>query len=143
MGKKWTMSLEARQRLSAIAKAKGRKPPCRKGSTMPLEARLRIAEAFTGSKNHQWRGGITPENKRIRKTIEYRLWRESVFARDNWTCQECKKRGVPLHPHHIKCFSNYPELRFAIDNGVTLCEECHKLTPNYKKKTPEWKDNSG
>ena len=70
--------------------------------------------------------GKSTENEKIRKSIEYRLWREAVFARDNWTCQKTKIKGEKLHPHHILNFSDYPELRFAIDNGITLSEEAHK-----------------
>ncbi len=80
-----------------------------------------------GKDNFNWKGGISPENIRLRHSIEYRLWREAVFARDNWTCVRCHKRGHSLHAHHIKLFSKYPELRFAIDNGKTLCKKCHKL----------------
>ncbi len=81
-------------------------------------------------KNHpSWKEDkdcITFEGKRIRMSIEYRLWRESVFARDNWTCQKCGKRGrIELNAHHIKSFAKYPEFRFAIDNGITYCRECH------------------
>lgn len=79
-----------------------------------------------GEECPNWRGGKTDESKRVRGQIEHRLWRESVFARDNWTCQKCSKRdGKPLHPHHILNFSSHKELRFAIDNGITLHKECH------------------
>lgn len=73
-----------------------------------------------------WKGGINPINDTIRKSIEMRLWRESVFARDNWTCQKCKIKGGKLHPHHIKPFAYYSDLRFAINNGMTFCKNCHK-----------------
>ena len=66
------------------------------------------------------------ESKLWRNRIEYRLWREAVFARDNWTCQKCLTRGNELHPHHIFNFHNHQELRFAIDNGITFCINCHK-----------------
>jgi len=79
-----------------------------------------------GSKCPTWKGGITPENVSIRHGIEFRLWREAVFARDNWTCQKYKIKGGKLHPHHVKNFSEYPELRFAINNGLTLSEKAHK-----------------
>ena len=70
-------------------------------------------------------------NSLIYHRIESRLWREAVYARDNWTCQVCGQRGGHLNAHHIKAIREYPELRFAIDNGQTLCYECHKLTENY------------
>ena len=95
------------------------------GKKMSIETRKKMSNSRKGNKSWNWKGGISPENKRIRASIEYRLWREAVFSRDNWTCQDCGKRGVELHPHHIKQFAYYPELRFAIDNGKTLCIKCH------------------
>lgn len=52
-------------------------------------------------------------------------WRESVFERDDYTCQDCGERGVKLNAHHIKRRATHPELATDVDNGVTLCIECH------------------
>src|SRR3990167_2039380 len=83
--------------------------------------------------------GITPINRKIRNSSEYKLWRTAVFTRDNFTCVWCgarSKKGVKviLHADHIKPFCDYPELRFAIDNGRTLCVDCHKKTDTYGRK---------
>lgn len=86
-------------------------------------------------KNPNWQGGITPINEALRKTSEYKLWRLSVFKRDDYTCQICFKRGGKLHADHIKPFSLYPELRLAIDNGRTLCVECHLKTDTHGGKS--------
>lgn len=79
-----------------------------------------------GMRNSAWNGGLTPEKARIRHSIEMRLWREAVFARDNFTCQKYKTMGNKLRAHHICNFKDYPALRFAIDNGITLSEKAHR-----------------
>lgn len=88
----------------------------------------------SGSRASNWKGGISPLNKIIRRSLQYRIWRELVFKRDNYTCIWCNKRGGELHPDHIKPFSLFPELRFDINNGRTLCIECHKQTDTYGGK---------
>lgn len=77
-------------------------------------------------RSYLWKWGITPERTKIRTSIEYKLWRDAVLARDNFTCQKTWKRWGDMEVHHIKNFSHFPELRFAIDNGITLCKESHK-----------------
>ena len=85
-----------------------------------------ISERQKGRNNPNWRGGATPKNKKIRQGIEMNLWRESVFARDNWTCQKCGERGGKLRSHHIRNFAQFPELRTSIENGITFCDKCHR-----------------
>ena len=97
-----------------------------KGIRPSEKTRKLISEALRGEKASNWQGGLTPINMRIRAGIEFRLWREAVFARDNWTCQKYGVRGGKLHPHHIQNFAQFPELRFAIDNGITLSDKAHK-----------------
>ena len=113
----------------------------RKGYIHSEETRRKISDAQKGEKSRFWKGGITPESKMIRRSIEFRLWREAVFNRDNYTCVWCGLKFVKgvtgrvvLHPDHIKPFCNYPELRFAIDNGRTLCKSCHEKTDTYGYK---------
>lgn len=109
LGKK--QSLETLEKLSKIRTGK---PGWCKGKIMPR-----------GKNASNWRGGITKTNSLERKRVEARLWRESVFIRDDYTCQECEARGGILNAHHIKPFAEYPELRTDITNGITLCESCH------------------
>lgn len=99
------------------------------GRKIPLEVRKRMGSP--GSKNSGWIDGRTPENKRQRRTVEYKLWRKAVYERDNYTCQECGKRGGETHADHIKPFALFPELRTSIANGRTLCVPCHRKTSTY------------
>ena len=81
-----------------------------------------------GSNNPAWKGGITTEHYRLRRSNRFKNWRIKIFERDNYTCQmvNCMKRGVELEAHHIKQFSQHPKLRFEVTNGITLCKPCHK-----------------
>ncbi len=93
-------------------------------------------KARMGDKSPHWKGGITPIAKKARNSNEWKIWRNSVFERDNYSCRKCGKRGCMLHPHHVNSFSQFPEQRFVLENGLTLCEKCHRKTDNYggKKK---------
>lgn len=76
--------------------------------------------------NHwNWRGGVNPINDSIRKSLDYQNWRKQIYERDNYTCQCCGETGKILNAHHIYNFADYPNLRTSIDNGITLCEDCH------------------
>lgn len=100
-----------------------------------------------GEKHHNWKGGLSSISKKIRTMPEYKQWRSNCFTRDEWVCQTCHKKGY-LTVHHIKSLISIVRKNsiktmedarkckdlWEEDNGVTLCEECHKLTDNYKGK---------
>jgi DNA-directed RNA polymerase subunit RPC12/RpoP len=78
---------------------------------------------------------IERADKHERHSTQYQAWREAVFKRDNYTCQDCRIRGGVLNAHHIKSFKRYKKLRHDINNGITLCEKCHR--ERHRKKVSE------
>lgn len=114
---------------SAMGKYCSRKCAGFKKGTIPWNKGIPY---YYGAKHHSWKGGVTPINEKIRKSAKYRLWREAVFKRDNYTCViGGKAHGSRLNADHIKPFSLYPELHFDITNGRTLCVDCHRVTDSF------------
>lgn len=135
-GKK--ISLEARKKMSA-----GRlgKAPWNKGLRKATSPKLANA-GHPGKTHWNWKGGISRKATRFRQTSEYKAWRDSVFRRDNFTCQFCSKHGGFLHAHHIiplsivlKCDEDLKnDLLLNPDNGWTACIKCHKEIHERRKK---------
>lgn len=108
------------------------------------ETRRKMSESQRGEKGNNWKGGITKITELARHNVEYKLWRKAVFERDNYTCMACNDRNgngkeIILNADHVKPFALFPELRFAIDNGITLCVPCHKKTDTYGGKIQNYK----
>ena len=95
----------------------------KKGDPSPNKGKKR--PNISGEKNGFWKGGVTPEIIKLRTSTENDNWRNEVFIRDNYTCQKTGIRGGKLVVHHILNFSSYPDLRFDINNGITLSEKSH------------------
>lgn len=109
--------------------------------------------AKRGEQHPMWKGGVTPITYKIRHSIKYKDWVQDIFRRDDFVCHNCTKRGGRLEIHHIIPFSFIlQKIRFELgidelfekamaypllwdpNNGMTLCEDCHKLTDTYGKK---------
>ena len=83
-------------------------------------------EYQSGKNSPNYNPNITDE-ERDRNYPEYKDWRKAVYERDNYTCQCCgDNKGHNLNAHHIYGYTEYKDLRTDVDNGTTLCEECHK-----------------
>jgi len=65
------------------------------------------------------------KNDIYRNTSEYRKWRAEVYDKDKYTCRKCNNVGGNLEAHHIFSYSNNPNLRFVVSNGITFCIRCH------------------
>lgn len=117
---------------------------CQKGYSSSVKTQFKkgnhysIATEFKkgqfAKENHPlWKGGISSLYDKIKQTDKYKLWRNEVYKRDYWTCQICGKHceGKDIIAHHKKSFSEYPESRFDINNGITLCRNCHAKIHNY------------
>ena len=117
----------------------------RKGKPKSEEFRKHLSLIQKGNKSRFWKGGITEVNSNIRGSVEMKLWREAIFKRDNWACILCRARSrkgktVILNADHIKPFAYYPKLRFEINNGRTLCVECHRKTDSFGEKAKKYSD---
>jgi len=90
--------------------------------------------------NPNWKGGITYLTEQIRKCFKYRQWRSDIFYRDNYICLICGQKSGKLNAHHLISFNlilqEYEittieealecEKLWSLNNGVTLCKECHR-----------------
>jgi hypothetical protein len=148
-------SPETRLKISATCTGKkflNRKKP----QPFSLEHRKRMSISRSGIKHWNWDGGKSNLITKIRTSFEYRQWRSDIFTRDNWDCQNCQVHGGRLHVHHIKPLSviikenkvetieNAKECEeiWNINNGITLCIDCHKKTDSYLKRPIVTKTNS-
>jgi len=90
-----------------------------------------ISKSKRGEKSYSWKGGVTPINKLLRTSRKYLDWKKKVFERDNYTCQSCGRKSgdgkrVILNAHHLIPISFDVSQIFNVDNGLTVCYECHR-----------------
>lgn len=90
------------------------------------------SKSIKGNKNYNYNPNLTNEDRVEHRGIDgYKEWRIIVFERDNYTCKCCGDSvGGNLNAHHILNYSSYEKLRLDINNGITLCNLCHKRFHN-------------
>lgn len=106
------------------------------------ETKKKMSESHSGPRNFRWITDRTKLAKRQeRNDSAYKEWRKSVRDRDGWKCKitngDCLGKVVA---HHILPWSKFPELRYEVNNGITLCQFHHprkredemKLSPYFQ-----------
>jgi predicted phage replisome organizer len=63
-------------------------------------------------------------DKHDRNSDAYKQWRKDVYERDGYKCQKCGTMKE-LQAHHIEHWKNNKDLRYDVNNGITLCRRCH------------------
>ena len=125
---KGTLSQATRRQMSVSAKAH---PSNRLGKRLTVEQRARLSTAIRavaarGAAVASYRDGKSTERRGLRFSMAYKRWRFDVFEQDDFTCQMCwDARGGNLVAHHLLPFSHYPYARHDLNNGITLCRDCH------------------
>ena len=85
-----------------------------------------IGKFYKGSNNGNYNWNLSEQERNdLRRYSEYYEWRESVFKRDNYTCQCCGSNSGTLRAHHLDGYDWCKDKRTDINNGITLCEKCH------------------
>lgn len=129
-GKKHTPDTIEKLRMAHLGK-----PSNRKGIPRTVDERIKISQGVKssgkvrrGESNPRWDGGKSSEVVKAKASLDYRLWKEAVNARDNFTCQDCGGTDLNIiETHHIKPFAKFPDERYDVNNGITLCRFCHQL----------------
>lgn len=102
--------------------------------------RKQILEQYGGTPDF-----VSSVTKLVRGSAKYKIWREQVWERDNYTCQMCLKQKGKICADHILSFlqvllseniDSYDkamesEKLWDISNGRTLCFDCHFKTENF------------
>lgn len=95
--------------------------PWNKGKKMSAEFRKKCSEAHLKG---------APSSSKLRRLernrAEYYEWRKAVMVEGNYRCSKCLQRGGKLHAHHMYTYNRYPALRYNVNNGIVLCDGCHK-----------------
>lgn len=79
-----------------------------------------------GSNNPRYMPDRTAlKDKRMSTSPEVKEWRLAIFTRDEFKCVSCGQIGGKLNARHILSWKKYPDKRFDVNNGITLCYDCH------------------
>lgn len=129
------------EKISKILKGKKRTEEFKRKLSLDRKGKPNLKNR--GENHYRWKGGITPLHTLIRASSEYRTWYFSILKRDNYTCQECGKRGGKLEIHHLREFSQIFKEFLQTNNQFSPIEDKETLLRLASKYLPFWDINNG
>lgn len=96
-----------------------------------------LSENLKGENSHLYINGNCKDtqNERLIYARELRIWRTDVFKRDKYICVKCGSK-IKIQAHHIKHWASNKDLRFDVNNGITVCHDCHQAIHKRKFNLP-------
>lgn len=148
LGKKHSEEAKEKNRLAHNGKLRGETSPHWKGGLPKcpdcgIQLKTYISKRCKdcsfknrrGEKNPNWKGGLSSEYNKVKSSAKYNKWRLAVYRRDGFKCTWCgNNESGNLNADHIKPRFIFPELTFDVENGRTLCVDCHKKTDTFGSK---------
>lgn len=134
LGKKRDPALIEKMRLANVGRI-----PWNKGTHIKINNALfewrKRGGAIRRENHYRWNPDREALRRNQRGDPEYKQWVKAVKRRDNNTCQLkdeiCEGYMIVAH---IKGWALYPELRYNINNGITLCQYHHPRTRDEDKR---------
>jgi len=106
------------------------------GRTHTKEAKEKMSKSNKGKNNPNYNPNLTDEERAERKENrnndqDFVKWSLQVKERDNFKCVIPECNNHDLESHHLDNWNDFPESRYDLDNGVTLCLEHHTSANGY------------
>jgi len=107
-----------------VCKIEVKDKPYRRKRTCSKKCKDQLSHIHRGEKHWNYTDGAISSKQRQRWWAKTKEWRQSVLNRNDRKCVRCRSEKR-LVAHHLNGWAKHPELRFDIDNGITLCHDCH------------------
>jgi len=122
-------------------KAKELKENMKKPKSEETKKKISISiSGKIGQAAPNWNPNLTAEERAERKENrnndpEFVKWSIKIKERDNFKCVIPGCNNHDLESHHLDNWNDFPDKRYDLDNGVTLCLEHHKSANGYSFHT--------
>ena len=102
-----------------------------------------------GENSPRWNSELTDKDREGRRKQQgYNEWSYKVKEKADFICNICGQKHGDIVSHHLESYNSNKNLRLDVNNGVCLCDKCHKefhhiygYGNNTKQQYIEFKEN--